>query len=61
MRKIKAYLDTRFAGCRIEEEFEVEDDATQEQIEEEAREAVFNSIDWGWHEVLDSEENKRCL
>lgn len=57
MRKIKAYLDTGFAGCRIEEEFEVENDATQEQIEEEAREAVFNSIDWGWHEVLDSEED----
>lgn len=58
MRKIKAYLETGFAGCRIEEEFEVEDDATQEQIEEEAREAVFNSIDWGWHEVLDSEEDE---
>lgn len=58
MRKIKAYLDTGFAGCRIEEEFEIEDDATQEQIEEEAREAVFNSIDWGWHEVLDSEEDE---
>lgn len=58
MRKIKAYLDAGFAGCRIEEEFEVEDDATQEQIEEEAREAVFNSIDWGWHEVLDSEEDE---
>lgn len=58
MRKIKAYLDTGFAGCRIEEEFEGEDDATQEQIEEEAREAVFNSIDWGWHEVLDSEEDE---
>lgn len=58
MRKIKAYLETGFAGCRIEEEFEVEDDATQEQIEEEAREAVFNSIDWGWHEVLDSEKDE---
>lgn len=58
MRKIKAYLDTGFAGCRIEEEFEIENDATQEQIEEEAREAVFNSIDWGWHEVLDSEEDE---
>ena len=58
MRKIKAYLDTGFAGCRIEDEFEVENDATQEQIEEEAREAVFNSIDWGWHEVLDSEEDE---
>lgn len=58
MRKIKAYLDTGFAGCRIEEEFEVEDDATQQQIEEEAREAVFDSIDWGWHEVLDSQEDE---
>ena len=58
MRKIKAYLETGFVGCRIEEEFEVEDDATQQQIEEEAREALFNSIDWGWHEVLDSEEDE---
>ena len=58
MRKIKAYLETGFVVCRFEEEFEVEDDATQQQIEEEAREAIFNSIDWGWHEVLDSEEDE---
>lgn len=30
MRKIKVYLETGFAGCRIEEEIEVEDDATDD-------------------------------
>lgn len=58
MRKIKAYLDAGFAGCRIEEEFEVEDDATDAQVEEQAREAIFDRVDWGWHEVLDSEEDE---
>lgn len=56
MRKIKAYLETGFAGCRIEEEFEVEDDATDAQVEEQAREAIFDRVDWGWHEATDSDE-----
>lgn len=58
MRKIKVYLETGFAGCRIEEEFEVEDDATDAQLEEQAREAIFDRVDWGWYEVLDSEEDE---
>lgn len=47
MRRIKAYLETGFAGCEIEEEFEVEDNATEKEIEEQAREAIFDRINWG--------------
>lgn len=51
MKKFKAYLDIGFAGGRIEEEFEVEDNATKEEIEEQAREAVFDYVDWGYYEI----------
>ena len=51
-------METGFAGCIIEEEIEVEDDATDAQVEEQAREAIFDRVDWGWHEVLDSEEDE---
>lgn len=57
MKKIKAYLHAGFAGCSIEEEFEIDDNATDAQIEEQAREAVFDHIDWGWYEATDSEED----
>ncbi len=50
MKKFKAYLDIGFAGCKIEEEFEVEDNATEKEIEEQAREAIFDRIDWGYYE-----------
>lgn len=56
MRKIRAYLETGFAGCAIEEEFEVDDNATDSEIEEQAREVIFDCVDWGWHEMTDSEE-----
>lgn len=58
MRKIKVYLETGFAGCRIEEEIEVEDDATDAEVEDLAREAIFDRIDWGWYEATDSDEDK---
>ena len=50
MKKIKVWLNTGFAGANYEDEFEVEDDATNEEIEEEARDLAFNRIDWGWSE-----------
>ena len=37
MRKIRAYLETGFAGCAIE--------------------VIFDCVDWGWHEMTDSEED----
>lgn len=54
MSKLKWCLDTGFAGEGHRGEFEVEDDATIEEIEEEAREEAFNMIDWGYEvEVME--------
>ena len=44
MKKIKWYLNTGFAGCKHEGEFEIEDDAKEE---------AFNCIEWGWEEKKD--------
>lgn len=49
MKKVKWYLNTGFAGCKHEGEFEVEDDVTKEEIEELAKEEAFNNIDWEWY------------
>lgn len=51
MRKIRAYLHTDLAGCTIEDEFEVDDNASNDEIEEIAKDAMFYHIDWGWEEI----------
>lgn len=51
MRKIRAYLNANIVGGDIEVEFEVEDDATDDEIEKEAFQQVMNFVDWYWEEV----------
>ena len=56
MRKIKAYIQFPWAGISNDEyEFEVADDATEEEINKEAYEAInemiWNRIGCGWEEV----------
>jgi divalent metal cation (Fe/Co/Zn/Cd) transporter len=52
--KIKALVSTRYVGSTVEDEFEidVDDDSTEEEIEEIAesvtREWMFEQIDWGY-------------
>jgi hypothetical protein len=48
MKTIKWHLSIGYAGTDQEDEFEVEDDATDEEIEEMAKDAAFDCIDWGW-------------
>ena len=55
MRKIKVIIDTGFAGGIHEDELEVEDNATDEEIEEEVQDVVFNYISYRWKES--EEEN----
>lgn len=50
MRKIKWWLDTGFAGCEHKGSFEIDDNATAEEIEAEVREHAFGHLDWGWVE-----------
>ena len=57
MRKIAAHLNADIAGYDLEVEFEVEDDATDDEIEKEAFQQVMNFVDWYWEEV---KELKGC-
>ena len=56
MRKIKAYIQFPWAGIPDDEfEFEVADNATEEEINEEANEVInemiWNRIGCGWEEI----------
>jgi len=48
MKKIEWYYTTGYAGEIHQDTFEVDDSATDEEIDEIVREQVFNYIDWGW-------------
>lgn len=51
MRRFKGEISTNVTGSECVFEFEVADDATEEEIEEEAKEAAFNWINWEYREV----------
>lgn len=51
MRKFKGSIKTDVQGSEIEFEFEVEDDATPEQIDAEAKEAAFDFVQWHYEEA----------
>lgn len=53
MRLIKGHTETGFAGSNHEWEFEVEDDATDEEIQEMAHQLAFENIDWSYWEVTE--------
>ena len=48
MKKIKGYIKTKKVGSTCEFEFELDDDATAEEIEEYARESAFEQIEWSY-------------
>lgn len=49
--KIRVWAHTDVVGSMTEDVIEVEDDLTEEQIEEEARDYIFNFVEWGWDKV----------
>jgi hypothetical protein len=57
MRKIRIWVDTGFCNATHEDIFEFKDDTTDEEIEDEARTFLFNSIEYGWE---DYEEDEQC-
>lgn len=48
MKRIEVHVSVGLVGCRRKATIEVEDDCTDEEIEELAREALFEMIEWGW-------------
>lgn len=51
MRTIKVGIGGVGGGDPIEDSFEVDDNATEEEIEQEAKEVAFDYISWWWEEV----------
>jgi len=51
MRTFTGIIKTDAQGSEVEFEFEVEDNATQEEIEEEAKQAAFDCVQWSYNEV----------
>lgn len=52
MRKFRVWVSTNRVGSKVEDTFEIEDPkATQEDIEVEAREIMYNMIEWSFEEV----------
>ena len=51
MKTISWILNTGYIGCSHEGTFEIDENATEAEIEEAVKEEVFNEISWGWEEV----------
>lgn len=51
MRTIKLWVDTGYYGADYDEIIEVNDDCTDKELEEMARELMFENITYGWCEV----------
>ena len=51
MKKYRVYMETPYAGQNPTEDFEMPDDATQEEIDEEAKEIFFSNFSYGVEEL----------
>ena len=56
MRKFRVYMETPYAGQHPTEDFEMPDDATQEEIDEEAKEIFFSNFSYGVEELTEEVE-----
>ena len=56
MKKYRVYMETPYAGQSPTKDFEMPDDATQEEIDEEAKEIFFNNFSYGVEELTEEVE-----
>ncbi|WP_198600227.1 DUF7167 family protein [Escherichia coli] len=56
MRKFKIVIETRIVGGVREDVFEVDDDVTPEEIENEAIDVFFNHCNYSIYEIKDEVE-----
>lgn len=60
-RKFRVDIETNWASVGETDYFEMPDDATDEEIADEAREVFFNCCNYGYSEVTEQEESAREL
>lgn len=51
MRQFKGSISTNRIGSDCEFEFEVDDGATPDEIEDEARQSAFACVEWHYYEI----------
>ena len=51
MKTIRVEVSTNKVGSEDHIEFEIEDDATEYEIEEIASERIWDLISWNWEEI----------
>lgn len=56
MKTVKGYVRTNKVGSTCEFSFEVDDDCPRDDIEELAKEAMFDRIEWNF--TVDGEESE---
>lgn len=56
MRKFKGCISTDKVGSDCEFEFEMDDDATDDEIEAECREMALDHVEWWYEEVSEDKE-----
>lgn len=49
--QIKVTLSNGLAGCTVKDVIEIEDGATDEQIEAEVREWALERAEWSWEHI----------
>jgi hypothetical protein len=53
--KIEIRVNTGYVGCEKKDIIELDDDLTEEEIEESALERMFEMIGWSWRKVEDDD------
>ncbi len=53
MRRFKVYAETSKVGSEVFDFVEVDDDATDDDIEEECRDCAMNLIEWVYEEIAE--------
>lgn len=53
--KVHVWIRTDVVGSEVEDTLELDDNLTDEEIESEARDYIFNFIEWGWMKVEESQ------
>lgn len=56
MKRFRVYMETPYAGQHPTEDFIMPDDATQEEIDQEAKEIFFNNFSYGVEELTEEVE-----
>jgi hypothetical protein len=60
MRKFKVVIETGSVDGMYIETFEMADDATEEEIADEAREIFFNQCTYGCHEITGEDDGNEA-